>query len=217
MARPRSDLDRVGAALDEYGILLLSDAKLPSVASIVAGESIRGSWWGHPKGHAIFNTAEALEERADVTVAKLVSGKVTYVHCRLWPALVAVRVSRGAWQLDGLRAPARQILKEVERSGAARTDALTVALKMTSKEVAKAALDLEKRLLLHATEVHTHSGAHAKELESWNAWASRAKVSKRAITLEGAKLILEETLARLNEEFEGRGSLYWQGNARSRP
>lgn len=210
MARPRSDLERVGAALDEYGILLLSDAKLPSVADIVAGEPIRGSWWGHPKGHAIFNTAEALEERDDVTVAKLVSGKVTYIHQRLWPALAAVGASRATWQMAGLGSTAQRILREIDRSGAARTDALAVALKMSGKEVAKAALDLEKKLLVHSTEVHTDSGAHAKELESWKRWARRANVSNRAMSVEKAMRVLERAIATVNKGFDANGVLYWQ-------
>jgi len=217
MARPRSDLERAGAALDEYGILLLSDAKLPSVASIVAGEPVRGSWWGHPKGHAIFNTSEALEERADVTVAKLVSGKVTYIHQRLWPALVAVGQSRGPWQLGGLGPPARRILDEVERSGAARTDALAVALKMTGKEVGKAALDLEKRLLVHAAEVHTQSGAHAKALETWMRWLKRAKLTSRALSASEGMRAIERAVAKVNGEFGGNAVLRWQSRVKFRP
>src|SRR4029453_12076541 len=62
--------------------------RFPSRAEGLAGEPIRGSWWGHPKGHAIFRAAEAVSDSPDVLVCKLVEGKVTYVHRRLWPALV---------------------------------------------------------------------------------------------------------------------------------
>ena len=34
--------------LAECGLLLESDAKLPSVAGLVACAPVRGSWWGHP-------------------------------------------------------------------------------------------------------------------------------------------------------------------------
>lgn len=61
---------------------------VPSLAEAVAGERIQGSWWGHPKGQAIFLAAEAVSDSPDVLVCKLVDGKVTYVHRRLWPALV---------------------------------------------------------------------------------------------------------------------------------
>jgi hypothetical protein len=53
----------------------------------VAGGPIKGSWWGHPKGQEIFRLAEAVEDSGDVLVCKLIEGKVTYVHRRLWPAL----------------------------------------------------------------------------------------------------------------------------------
>jgi hypothetical protein len=63
----------------------------------VAGGPIRGSWWGHPKGHEIFRLAEAVANSGDVLVCKLIEGKVTWVHRRLWPALVrlSARFPRG--------------------------------------------------------------------------------------------------------------------------
>ena len=79
------------ATLTEHGMLLESArGPLPNVAELVAGEPIRGSWWGHPKSHAIFATINALAESPDVIRVRLVNGKVTVVHRRLWPALVRV-------------------------------------------------------------------------------------------------------------------------------
>src|SRR5262245_48059619 len=85
------DFARVLAALAERGLLLLADQRLPSVATLVAGEPVRGSWWGHARGGAIFAVAQRLEALApEVVCARLVSGKETYLHRRLWPALVGV-------------------------------------------------------------------------------------------------------------------------------
>lgn len=42
----------------------------------------------HPKSHEIFAVAEAICESDQVLVCKLVEGKLSYVHRRLWPALV---------------------------------------------------------------------------------------------------------------------------------
>jgi hypothetical protein len=79
------------AALIEHGMLLQSArGPLPNVAELVAGEPIRGSWWGHPRSHAIFEALNALAESPDVVRTRLVKGKVTLVHRRLWPALVRV-------------------------------------------------------------------------------------------------------------------------------
>jgi len=79
------------AALIEHGMLLESArGPLPSVAEMIAGEPIRGSWWGHPAGHAIFAALNSLAESPDVVRTRLVNGRVTLVHRRLWPALVRV-------------------------------------------------------------------------------------------------------------------------------
>jgi len=75
--------------VEQQGIVLQSArGPVPSFAEWVAGEKIRGSWWGHSKAHEIFRLAEAVIDSGDVLVCKLVHGKVTYVHRRLWPALV---------------------------------------------------------------------------------------------------------------------------------
>jgi hypothetical protein len=72
-----------------HGVVLqAARGPVPSLAEAIAGGPIRGSWWGHPKGHEIFRAAEAVSDHPDVLVCKLVEGKVTYVHRRLWPALV---------------------------------------------------------------------------------------------------------------------------------
>lgn len=61
---------------------------VPSLAEAVAGFPIRGSWWRHPKGREIFALTRAVRDSPDVLVCRLVGGKITYVHRRLWPALV---------------------------------------------------------------------------------------------------------------------------------
>lgn len=61
-----------------------------SFVDAVAGTSIRGSWWGHPKGREIFALTRAVRDSKDVCVCRIVGGKITYVHRRLWPALVCL-------------------------------------------------------------------------------------------------------------------------------
>jgi hypothetical protein len=78
-------------ALIEHGMLLESArGPLPNVAEMIAGEAIRGSWWAHPRSHAIFAELNALADSPDVVRTRLVNGKVTLVHRRVWPALVRV-------------------------------------------------------------------------------------------------------------------------------
>src|SRR5262245_15902079 len=79
------------AALIEHGMLLESaHGPLPSVAELVAGERISGSWWSHPSSHAIFDAINALAESPDVVRTRLVNGKVTLVHRRVWSSMVRV-------------------------------------------------------------------------------------------------------------------------------
>ena len=63
-------------------------ATVPSLAQVVAGEPLRGSWWAHPKGNDIFLLSRTIRRSPDVLTCRLVDGKITYVHRRLWPALV---------------------------------------------------------------------------------------------------------------------------------
>ncbi len=77
------------AFVEQHGVVLqAARGTLPNLAELIAGGPIRGSWWGHPKGKQIFRLAETVCDSPDVLVCKLVQGKVTYVHRRLWPALV---------------------------------------------------------------------------------------------------------------------------------
>lgn len=46
------------AELDERGLLLLQDKKLDNALRILAGDTVTGSWWTHPKAHAIYAILE---------------------------------------------------------------------------------------------------------------------------------------------------------------
>jgi hypothetical protein len=77
------------AFVERHGVVLqAARGVFPSLAEAIAGGRIRGSWWGHPKGGDIFRASEAISDSADVLVCKLVDGKITCIHRRLWPALV---------------------------------------------------------------------------------------------------------------------------------
>jgi hypothetical protein len=77
------------AFVKRHGIVLqAARGPVPSLAETIVGGPIRGSWWAHPKGREIYRVADAISGCDDVLVCKLIDGKVTYVHRRLWPALV---------------------------------------------------------------------------------------------------------------------------------
>ena len=74
-----------------HGVVLESGTgPVPSLASVIAGGPIRGSWWGHTRGREIFTLTRAVRDCPDVLVCRLIDGKITYVHRHLWPALVRV-------------------------------------------------------------------------------------------------------------------------------
>jgi hypothetical protein len=79
------------AFVRKYGVVLEAGrGPVTSLADAVAGGPIRGSWWGHPKGREIFALTRAVRDSKDVCVCRIIGGKITYVHRRLWPALVRV-------------------------------------------------------------------------------------------------------------------------------
>jgi len=165
-------------ALDRTGLLYMHDARKPSLTALVAGGPIKGSWWGHPAGRRIFQVASALEDGALVLFVPLLSAKVTLVHRRLWPALLAVGESRAPWQMDPLAPRAVELLAEVDRTGRVR------ATGPSSKALARA-------LLVHAEQVHTAGGSHATELVAWSAVRDAREIVER-LDPDTARRVLEE-------------------------
>ena len=77
------------AFVRKHGVVLEAAAgPVPSLAEAVAGAPIRGSWWAHPRSHEIFELTRAVRDLDDVLVCRLVDGKITYVHRRLWASVV---------------------------------------------------------------------------------------------------------------------------------
>jgi hypothetical protein len=181
--------------LRERGLLPLADDILPSLTTLVAGEPIRGSWWGHATGHEIFHAATALGHHRDVLVVRLISGKVTFVHRRLWPALLAVALSREPWQTAALSPQARALLKRLERAGELQA-------------VGPAVRELERRLLIKTSEIHTKAGAHAKIAEPWDRWARRLGV-KPLTDLDRARRTIEAAVMALARDSGPRPKLPW--------
>src|SRR6267142_3049099 len=109
--------NRIFSKISSLGFLLESDPKLPSVCTLITGAPLHGSWWSHPLAQTIFQVNEKLEDHPDVLITKLISGKVTFVHRNLWPEVVAIGTSKEPWQMKGLSASAKTLLKTVEESG----------------------------------------------------------------------------------------------------
>ena len=169
-----SDCAIVFDTLERCGLLLQQDKSLPSVVGLITGEALSASWWSHPRAQKIFDCLNALVDREDVLMTRLISKKITYVHGSLWPAFLAVATSREKWQTAALTPAARALLRRVE------TDAHIEA-------TGPAARELQDRLLVHAAEVHTAEGKHAMVLRSWRDLSERVEL----LSLDEAKNALE--------------------------
>jgi hypothetical protein len=159
------DGDAVVAAVAELGLLLLSDPKRKNAIQILTGEFPRGSWWSHPEANRIYQVLQGVEAHPDLVSTKLLSGKVTFVHRTLWPALLAVAAAREPWQLTGLLPPAVQWLADWDQavlSGAEPPQPSRTVIKQ-----------VEPRLLALGQSVHTAHGRHETRLEPWSTWAAR--------------------------------------------
>lgn len=106
------------AFVKEHGVVLVSaKGPVPRLTEAIAGGPIKGSWWGHSKSHQIFAILEVVTESEDVLVCRLVEGKITLVHRRLWPALVRVAARFPPNRISKVRqehtASGRHVNKEV--------------------------------------------------------------------------------------------------------
>ena len=71
-------------------VLATAKGSAPRLIEAITGESISGNWWTHPRADFIYNTLAEVTDSEDVLVCRLLRGKITLVHRRLWPALVRV-------------------------------------------------------------------------------------------------------------------------------
>ena len=204
-----ADFQTVLRTLESDGFLLESDPKLPSVCSLVTGEPLRRSWWSHPLAQTIFQINEQLEDHNDVLITKLVSGKVTFVHRNIWSQVVTIGRSRENWQVKNLTGAPKALLQQVDSPGSLLTTDLVWSSKMGMK-VGDASRELERKLLIVATQFHSDSGAHQKALETWEHWMKRRRFKPAKISVKAAKDQLEVRLQDLNAEFGGSGTLPWQ-------
>lgn len=164
-------LPPLSALVKQHGVLTER-----ALIDAVAGAPVRGSWWSHPRGRAIFQALSALREDRDVFLCKLLDGKQTYVHRRLWPALVRLRAEASLW--PALSLPARRLLARVDAQGRVET-------------TGRVRLELERGLWVVAMSRHTDSGAHAVELRPF------ASHFPKACHRAAARLTLAEAQAAL--------------------
>lgn len=199
---------RTFKALKAGGLLLESDPQLPCVTRILVGRPLHTSWWAHPHANLIYQVLNRLYDHRDVLATKLIRGKVTLVHRKLWPAVFAIATSRETWQNNGLSRTSKQLLNKVTKRGVLETNRLPTYEKH-SKLLAEAARHLERRLLVYGEDFHTSSGAHAKRLQTWQVWARHVGFTGARMKPELAKVKLEDALANLAGTADARNLLPW--------
>jgi hypothetical protein len=87
--------------LSRHGIVLeRARPPIPGLVEAIVGGPVRGSWWAHPEGKRIFRLLGAVNDSPDILRCRLVDAKVTYVHRRVWPALVRLASRIGERRLD---------------------------------------------------------------------------------------------------------------------
>ena len=71
------------------GIVLESGkSPLENLADLITGEKLKRSWWAHPKSEEIFLISRYIRNHNDILVCRLIQGKITFVHKRLWPPII---------------------------------------------------------------------------------------------------------------------------------
>jgi len=192
--------------LEDTGLLLLRGAEITDICGLVTSKKIKGSWWSDPAGPEIFAIGEMLSDHPDVTVTKLVAGKVTFVHRSLWSKLIVVGRAREEWQMRQLSTPAKLLLRKLDKEGSLVTGKLG---KEFGEKTGDAARELELKLLIHAEPFHTESGFHAKLLETWDHWATRMKIRNKQIEPGKARNFFEKRVEEIRKN-SGVGRLPWQ-------
>ena len=131
------------AFVRKHGVVLGSaNGPVPKLTEAIAGEQIKGSWWAHPKSNQIFRVLQAVTDSDEVLVCRLVNGKITFVHRRLWPALVRVAnqfpSSRTAQLHEEHTESGRHITREVPFPEWVPADVLEEAKKISDAQALEA-------------------------------------------------------------------------------
>jgi hypothetical protein len=142
--------------IEKRGVVLESArvASVPNLANEALGDDRRENWWGHARGKEFFWLTRQIRSNPDVLVCRLVGGKVTYVHRRIWPALARLASVLGTTRLASIR-------EHHTRTGAHRVDRTPFRQWLPSEIRLKAGnlTTLEARQLLAQVGIDTPSAA----------------------------------------------------------
>ena len=176
--------DALRTFLVTNGLLLKQGREIASAVALITREDVRGSWWSHTRGREIFVALEDLDDWHDAILTKLVLGKDTFVHRRLWPAILVVGREQAEWQMRGLRAGPSRLLARLSAEG-------------EISGVGADGKDLARRLLAVHRQEHSTAGRHVTTLQSWTSWARRQRVAAGKLTPAPGRARIEAAVTRL--------------------
>lgn len=128
------------AFVERHGIVCEASRRgtVPSLADAIAGKRVRGSWWSHRYAQRIFELTRAVRAAPEILVCRLVDGRITFVHERLWPALVRLAERIPGKSLARLRevhgASGKHIVEETPFPAWLPGDAITAAASVAEAE-----------------------------------------------------------------------------------
>ena len=138
---PLRTVDDALGFVRRHGVVLVSArGAAPCLVEAIVGAPVAGSWWAHPHGRRIFALVTATSEAEDVLVCRLVDGKLTMVHRRLWPSLVrlapSLRPERVARVRQEHTASGRHVNHELAFPDWVPARVLEAAARLTEQEAA---------------------------------------------------------------------------------
>jgi hypothetical protein len=196
----KAELAKIENHLREHGLLMVMSNDVPSYVTLITEESVKGSWWGHPKGNFIYNSLNVYLDKPDILAVKLLDKKLTLVCKDHWDALFAAANSKEEWQTRGLSAAHLDLLNKVQDQETVRTDEISSRYSIT--ELGKLASKLEERLLIYSESVHTDSGKHARQLMTWTELMKHRSYSPRSFSAVEYKLYFDFVMASMAMEAD---------------
>jgi hypothetical protein len=196
-------------------LLLAVDRDFPNVFRTVTGRLPAGSWWADVDSHLVHAILGKLGRDEDVLRLRLINAKWTYVHRRLWTAVLGAVGGRATWQRDRLSPRARNLLDRVVRFGVVDLNESAERGGLSLKQAGEAARELERRILVLSYEIHTPRGLHTKRLESWETWRRRNRVRRSALPGDRARSRLEAAADSMASAGAATARLPWERSSAS--
>jgi len=149
------------AFIERNGVVCESARRgaIVSLAEAIAGQTMRGSWWSHPKRREIFAITRGARDAAEILVCRLVDGKITFVHARVWPALVRLADRFPRERLARVReihsANGKHVLEETPFPDWVPADVMAAAKRLSESEASAELRALQAELRLPRESMRT--------------------------------------------------------------